>query len=272
MEEMEWLGWLCAFGLILHCLRVVQNPLRGGCKTQPHHLLVTNHFASLQGLRDELRPWGETGAIPEAGFGGGGMLGGEGSCPSTQPQNHSPRYGDLWRESHPSPALGKLCASKSLQVLLALSLRTCLSRWDAAGDPPQGAGCGSWRRGGDPILPPPPFTATCLPRALQTGTAGDDGQVDVTSGFVPLASPRGQTGPPATGDCCQRSSLFFLPKPLSLSSPAPALCCHLPMPSSPSSSSRRPGAARTKCGPLAYSFPLGRSSPIPVPACLSLSL
>lgn len=103
MEEMEWLGWLCAFMLILHGLRVVQTPLRGGCKTQPHHLLVTNHFASLQGLRDELRPWGETGGNSRGRVGaGGGMLGGEGSCPSTQSQKS---LSQVWRSVEGEPSL-----------------------------------------------------------------------------------------------------------------------------------------------------------------------
>lgn len=222
MEEMEWLGWLCAFMLILHGLRVVQTPLRGGCKTQPHHLLVTNHFASLQGLRDELRPWGETGGNSRGRVGaGGGMLGGEGSCPSTQSQKS---LSQVWRsvEGEPSlPSSGEaLCfqvpsgafGSFSPHVLIPLG---CCGR-PSPGSRLRILGGGTTT----PSCHPPPFTATCLPRALQTGTAGDDGQVVVTSGFVTLASPRGQTGPPVTGDCCQRSSLFFLPKPLSFSSPA----------------------------------------------------
>lgn len=106
----------------------------------------------------------------------------------------------------------------------------------------------------------------CLP---QTGSAGDNGQVDTTGGFVPPASSCGQTGFPGTGNCCHHSCLLLLPKPPHFSSPAtssllsssPHLHPHLhPL--------KRPGAARTKHDRLAY-----RSAhPITVPTCPSLPL
>lgn len=130
---------------------------------------------------------------------------------------------------------------------------------------------GEW--GADPREDPschPLFHCICL---LQPGSAGDNGQVDTTGGFVPPASSCGQKDSQgqATATTAHPSppppqaSLLFQP-------------CHqlsaviLPTPSSPSSSSQTPGAARTKHNQPAYSSASGRSLPITVPTCPSLSL
>lgn len=134
---------------------------------------------------------------------------------------------------------------KSLQVLLAMPLHVCLSHLGAVGHPPQGAGCGSQVR--------PPSCRFHCPLPSPSTIAKHSWGWWTSQGFIPLSPSCGQTGP--LGNCCH-----WLPFS---SYQCLALSCHLPFPSPPSSSSQRPGAARTKCGALAYRVPPGRSPPIP---------
>lgn len=127
----------------------------------------------------------------------GSTLGGEGSWPFTQSQNLSPRYSNpLGRAIFTD--LGRFCAPESHRAVLAPSLGVFSPCRDAVGAPAQGVGCRFWGR---PILSL--FHCICLPQA---GSAGDNGQVDTTAGFVPPASSCGQTGLPGTGNCCHHTS------------------------------------------------------------------
>lgn len=250
--------WLCGFGLILHGFRV------GRCEENAKFGPITCLSQTiLLPCRGSGTSWdlGESRERSRGSGQGGTHWQERGPAPPLSPEISPPGM-------EVSPALGKLPASQSLQLLLAPSLSACSSCRDAAGAPPRGAGRRS--RGGHPILPPP-FTTALPPPASRAGTAGDDGRVGITDGFVPQTlhtagqDPRGQataaTGHPSS------SSPNLPPFPaLQL-----ALGSHLPAPSSPSSSSQRPGAARTKCGQLACGFPVGRSPPVPIPACVSLS-
>lgn len=98
---------------------------------------------------------GRPGAGPKAGS-GGGTLGGEGTCPAAQPRNLSPPRGtEIPRGSHPSPAWGKLRASKSLQMLLAPFLLHVLILLGCCGSPCPGSGARI--PGGPRPVPPFPF-------------------------------------------------------------------------------------------------------------------
>lgn len=194
----------------------------------------------------------------------GSTLGGEGSWPFTQSQNLSPRYSNpLGRAILTDP--GRFCAPESHRAVLAPSLGVFSPCRDAVGAPAQGVGCRFWGR---PILSL--FHCICLPQA---GSAGDNGQVDTTAGFVPPASSCGQTGLQGQATAATTHPPPPLPQASLLFQP-----CHqfsavvLPTPSSSSSSSQRPGAARTKQDQLPYSSASGKSLPITVPTCPSLSL
>lgn len=184
-EEVEALGWLSAFQLVLDGLRVVPALLWGGCETPPSpacHKL----FCFTAGSQGRAKSREGPGVNPRAGS--GHQAGRRGDLPPIQPQNLPPGLESPEGTAiPPPPAQGRLCGSRSLQVPLAPSLCACWSHWDAAEAPPRRAECGSW--GWDPILSPS-LTVTCLPLALQAGTAGDNGQVDVTNGFVPLQQKR----------------------------------------------------------------------------------
>lgn len=191
----------------------------------------------------------------------GGTVGGEGSCPSTQPQNLSPRYSNPLSRA---TLMGRFCASESHRAFLAPSLCVFSPCRDAVGAPPQGVRHRSWGR---PILPP----SVSLHLPPQAGSAGDNGQVDITGGFVPLASSCGQTGLPGTGNFCHHTFPSSSPSLPTFPALPPVLSCHPPTPSSPSSSFQRPGAARTKhnqlvCSQVAGPFPsLSSLVPLPIP-------
>lgn len=161
--------------------------------------------------------------------------------------------------------LGRFCASESHWAFLAPSLCVFSPCRDAVGAPPQGVGC---RSRGRPILPSPVSLHLPPPDRLSWGPwpGGHYWGVCPHSIFMGTGrTPRDRQLLPPLIPPSPQASLPFQP-------------CHqfsaviLPTPSSPSSSSQRHGAARTKHDELTSSSAHGRSLPITVPSCPSLSL